>query len=283
MSEDIRNAQYIQIPESGAIYKFLGTIWRQYDPMVDKITDSNGNVIWGRPSKYLYRKLEYIYFNGAEYINSSFLTTKNFYYRAITFSLARNDARQMPIGMYDGTASNTNQRRFYIADIQPTSNANGARFCIGNTYTTSLSTATYFPVNTKRTLTARTYKSGSNPAMECKILNESGSQLNSQTIKSGSNLSISNKVAYLMACHTINSDSSEVIENYTKGNLYYFEERNTDSSGTYTHRLYPVQRKSDNKCGMYDTVTNTFYPMNGTSTTTAAAGPIVDEYWDMTA
>ena len=34
---------------------------------------------------------------------------------------------------------------------------------------------------------------------------------------------------------------------------------------------------------MYDTVGNTFYQMRGTTITDAAAGPVVDEYWDLTA
>lgn len=34
----------------------------------------------------------------------------------------------------------------------------------------------------------------------------------------------------------------------------------TDSSGNYKHRLYPAQRKSDSRIGVYDTITNKFYP-----------------------
>ena len=44
MSLDLRDVNYIEIPESGSLYKSLG-IWFQNDPKVDKITDSNGNMI----------------------------------------------------------------------------------------------------------------------------------------------------------------------------------------------------------------------------------------------
>ena len=103
-----------------------------------------------------------------------------------------------------------------------------------------------------------------------------------ETINTGNTAALSAKTPYIMAVKSVDSSGNIDIQNYTQGNLYYFEERKTNASGTYTHRLYPAQRKSDNKCGMYDTVTNTFYPMNGTSTTTSAAGPVVDEYWDLT-
>ena len=37
---------------------------------VKKIEDSNGNVIWGSESAFPYRRLEYIKFSGAEYVNT---------------------------------------------------------------------------------------------------------------------------------------------------------------------------------------------------------------------
>ena len=40
----------------------------------------------------------------------------------------------------------------------------------------------------------------------------------------------------------------------------------------------PAQRKSDNKCGLFETKNGVFYPMGGTTTLTAAAGPTVREY-----
>lgn len=44
---------------------------------------------------------------------------------------------------------------------------------------------------------------------------------------------------------------------------------------------YPVQRKSDGVCGLYRVDNGTFMPMVGTNITSAAAGPVVDEYWDL--
>ena len=37
---------------------------------VKQIQDSNGNIIWGSQSAFPYRRLEYIKFSGAEYVNT---------------------------------------------------------------------------------------------------------------------------------------------------------------------------------------------------------------------
>ena len=88
--------------------------------------------------------------------------------------------------------------------------------------------------------------------------------------------------AYLMAVHT-KTANRDVAETFAKGKIYYFEERQTNYQGALTKQCYPVQRKSDGVCGLYNVINNTFYPMNGTTITSSAAGPIIDEYWDLTA
>lgn len=69
-----------------------------------------------------------------------------------------------------------------------------------------------------------------------------------------------------------------------KGKVYEFSVKSGSdwASTTYLRHYIPVQRKSDGKCGMYDSVNNVFYLIQGTNNS-SNAGPTVDEYWDLTA
>ena len=68
--------------------------------------------------------------------------------------------------------------------------------------------------------------------------------------------------------------------------MYYAEYGHTSgTSRVYDRRYYPVQRKSDNKLGFYDIVNNTFLNtlVSGSDADSLVAGPVADEYWDLTA
>lgn len=78
-------------------------------------------------------------------------------------------------------------------------------------------------------------------------------------------------------------NGSSGAESFCTGNVYSMVERRANYQGELLHNYIPCQRKSDNVCGLYDTVDNLFLAMQGTSITTQAAGPTVDEYWDLTA
>ena len=75
-------------------------------------------------------------------------------------------------------------------------------------------------------------------------------------------------------------DNSGNLGFYMHGNIYNSKISN---AGTLIGEYIPAQRKSDGVCGLYRTSNSTFYPMTGTTITDAAAGPVVDEYWDLTA
>lgn len=64
--------------------------------------------------------------------------------------------------------------------------------------------------------------------------------------------------------------------------MYSFE-KYVNSTNALQNKQFPCQRKSDGVCGLYDTQTNVFFPMVGTTITDAAAGPVVDEYWNLQA
>lgn len=63
--------------------------------------------------------------------------------------------------------------------------------------------------------------------------------------------------------------------------LYRFFNTSDTTSDPLVHNWFPCQRKSDNVCGIYDTITKVFRPCQGTAAITCA-GPVVDEYWDLT-
>lgn len=249
------------------------------NPVV-KITDSNGNIIWGSPGAFPYRRLEYIHFNGAEYLWSQ-IGTKAGFFRQLIFDLERNNVRQCTIATYDGQSS-SNNRRFYIADFHTT---NGVRFCIGDSWTTGVALSNV-PTNTKLMITARSYKSGSNNALQYSLqkeINGSWTNIISTSTLTGTSGTITDIQPYIGGCRTRKTDGTDVLENPMKGKIYYYEERNSNSSGNFVHRRYPAQRKSDGKCGLYDVTTGQFEVMYGTDIYQTAAGPTVDEYWDLTA
>ncbi|MBO7696694.1 MAG: hypothetical protein J6T10_29040 [Methanobrevibacter sp.] len=47
-------------------------------------------------------------------------------------------------------------------------------------------------------------------------------------------------------------------DRHWRGKFYRMEIK--DANGALKHRFYPAQRKSDNRIGVYDDITNTFYP-----------------------
>lgn len=120
MAQTMKNVKAISIPVNGT------------NKVVNKIEDSNGNIIWGSQSAFPYRRLEYIHFNGTDNFIYSGVATKNGYYRKIICDIERNNVRQTTLATYDGLVDNAS-RRFYLFDIQGTSSGSGTRACLGNT------------------------------------------------------------------------------------------------------------------------------------------------------
>jgi len=105
----------------------------------------------------------------------------------------------------------------------------------------------------------------------------------SNTTVNGTSATLTDIQPYVGGCRTRNSSGATSLTSAMKGKVYYYEERQTNYQGAFTHRSYPAQRKSDGKCGLYDTITGQFEVMNGTDIYDTAAGPVIDEYWDLTA
>lgn len=247
---------------------------------IDKIQDSNGNTIWGSRYAFSYRRLEYIHFNGTDNYLDPGVGTKQGYYRMFQFDIERNDVRQSTFCCYDGTATDA-LRRYYVFDIQSTSATSGIRACCGSTWTTAVATSN-IPLNTKLKATVVNSTVSSKPRMQLNLKNAVTNTfiISTTTINGTTNGTLTTLTPYLMGCHTKNA-SSVYLENPTKGKVYYFEERSGTYQGNLTKCQIPAQRKSDGKVGLYDTINKSFKIMAGTQDSTSA-GPVIDEYWDLT-
>ena len=255
------------------------TVQEFIDAPVNKIEDSNGNIIWGSQSAFPYRRLEYIHFNGSDNYLDPAVATKQGYYRMFQFDIERNNIRQETFCCYDGTANDA-LRRYYVFDIQPTTSTNGIRACCGSVWTSAVATSNV-PLNTKLQAAAVNSTVSNKPRMQLNLKNVVAGTfvIPTTTINGTTNGTLSTLTPYLMGCHTKNA-SSDYLENPAQGKVYYFEERAGTYQGNLTKCQIPVQRKSDGKVGLYDTINNSFHIMQGTQDSTSV-GPILDEYWDL--
>ena len=137
------------------------------DLPVKKITNSNGDIIWGSQAAYPYRRLEYIHFNGAERVQTNFYagtTTINHQSEFTLDSMPTSDCYYIAIN--DQTLNN-NLARLYM----PQGNATGLHVNIGNTWSGYASST---PVNTKLKFSATVGKDGSNkPRVYFYLINQS--------------------------------------------------------------------------------------------------------------
>ena len=240
---------------------------------VKKIEDTNGNILWGSYDAFPYRKLEYIKFSGAEYILTDYIPSASTAVGIKAKLQSKGDSTWNRLfGAYDGNLANAARRYYFHGNTDDTYPA----YCFGSTWqNTTLSN--YL----NRTLW---YTVGNNTAMKTfwiAIKDETNTtayfykQLDLGTALTGYNVPLS---------ISSNWSNGNVIDTtaYMKGDVYSFQTKTgTWSAGTVAHDYVPCQRKLDDVCGMYDTITSTFHPMVGTNITSTAAGPVVDEYWDL--
>lgn len=256
---DMKDVKEITIPEGS----------------VQKIQDANGNVIWGSQSAFPYRRLEYIKFSGAEYVEENFnLSTKN---RKMVLEYTCDDfiANSTLLGQWDNTQA-SNQRRLYIARCN---NASGeAIWYIGGKY----GVYDNMSLNTRYKATVA-YTNANYNTLTYELKDSSGTVLSSGTLtETTTSLATIDGKGALGAAKMKDASGNISYGGYWVGKLYKFE-KYVASTSTLQNNQIPCQRKSDGVCGMYDTEGHTFFPMAGTAITGAAAGPVVDEYWDLTA
>ena len=249
--------------------------WIQKYEVKKIVVKSSNTMIWGSQAEYPYRRLEYVHFSGAEYFDTQF-GTKQGYYREVTFALNQlQSGNSMIMGSLGPSSDNNNLRRCYNCLV----GSDGRfRYTVGNA-SSSWQNASNLPLNTKRVTYFNIQQDNStyNAKMNWGLKDASGNTLVSGSTTAGATGYLSNTSMSVMAN---NSDGNR--DSFAIGNVYEIIERQTSSSGSLKHRYIPCQRKSDNVCGFYDVVDATFRAITGTNVTTAAAGPVVNEYWDLT-
>lgn len=245
------------------------------DKAVKMIQDSNGNIIWGSQSAFPYRRLEYIKFSGAEYVEENFnLATKN---RKMILEYTCDEfvANTSLLAQWDNTQAD-NQRRLYI--VRCNNNSGQAIWYIGSKY----GLYTNMSLNTKYISTV-IYTNDSNNTLTYDFKNAAGTTLASGTLtETTTSIPTIDANGILGATKLKSADGTITWGGAWSGKLYRFE-KYVNSTNTLQNNQIPCQRKSDGVCGMYDVVAQRFFPMAGTTITDGAAGPVVDEYWDLTA
>lgn len=241
---------------------------------VKQIQDSNGNVIWIKTSTSLYRRLEYIHFNGAEYIQTDIHAGSTGYAFICDFTVEdtptdSSNARTL-LGIYDTSWSDT-LRRLYLVWRGP----NGIRGSVGNYWSNY---ATKFSLNDKLEVDMEYNKRGSYWHLTNLTTNTAIGTANPLTAPISGDL---NTETYLKLGCQVSSNGNA--SNFWLGKIYSFQRRYDNAAGSLTHNYIPCQRKFDNICGIYDTKNNKFIPMTGTTITGDAAGPVVDEDWNLQA
>lgn len=230
---------------------------------VKKITDSTGVVLWGSKAAFPYRRLEYIKFSGAEYVNTLLSIPGNASYKRFDLKVNLQNITSWGI---NGADSDSNIR-FNIGV-----NGNGyTRIGVGNKNTWADGDGVLLALNTDYVLSLEV-----NGNAVGRVYNAQGTLIGSGATLSSISFSGNTNILYIGAVNYDNKVSS-----YLEEKVYNVVVRLGDASNL-TANLIPCQRKSDNICGLYDIIRNAFYIMEGTTITDAAAGPIVDEYWDFT-
>ena len=251
------------------------------------IKDSNGNIIWGSQSSFPYRKLEYINFSGTEYIDTLEKPQVGFYY--LDAVVPNTNQSWSFIWGAGHTVSGTFYRLFWqtegnIAKSRLKADNQNSKVATSNNlrqfrvriYSTNNSSGTFWRAIQDMNGVDVTGLPDSHSSTGTELW---GLYTNNSSY--GVNLNNFNTTLAIGAYHNNGSWSSAGA--WLIGKVYRYYVRVGAGDTALRHAMFPVQRKSDNVCGLYDVITNTFYPMQGTNITNSAAGPTLNEYWDLTA
>lgn len=216
---------------------------------VKNIQDSNGNMIWGSLVDYPYRRLEYIYFNGNDYIDTGYTP-----YNAMTFEI---DC-QFDNGVtneYNGHGQVTSNNRAFIG----IENSNNFLYGLG-AYTGTNSTITKYDRHN----------------YSIKLSSGSTGVFKVDDVTIASNITCnyveSNRGHMFIGGVYRSTGQYSLCHEKVYGAKFY-------NAGTLTWTLVPVQRKSDGAIGLLKVTSSTVSFMS-TTNGNASAGPTVNEYWD---
>ena len=229
---------------------------------------SGSTILWKKavaPQHTTYRLLDYIKFSGNEYILTDHRPTNNRYYY-LTFDLATWSNDKF-IFAANGDPTTDGAMRFTLRTSASRLQSRYGRNSSGNTNVgpSSLTADTQYQLRFRCFEDFRLYSA---------IANSSGTVLGYYNHDA---VTFNPANMNYLAIMGYNLGSSVV--SFSQGKVYRYYYRIGDAAGELGCNAYPVQRKSDGVCGLYDTITNTFYPMQGTAITYQAAGNTVTEEW----
>ena len=232
---------------------------------VKKIKNSNGQTIWADDTKYPYRQLEWINFNGNQYCGLGSTWTMN---KAYGINVIRDATDPNIKGILLGN-SDSYDYGGWICNIQ--SNSSGLYFTYkaGNSTSPNYVLNDYLPNNSERTFWTHL---GSN-LIVLDVRDANGNVIgNDEFARSGGTWPSSNEVIIGTNLKGVKIKSLKIADATVSSGP-------TINVGAITSEIVPCQRKSDGKVGFYITSDNTFHPLSGT-VTSDNIGPTADEYPD---
>lgn len=249
-----------------------------------KITDSNGNILY---NKTMYRQLEYIYFSGTEGIDTLETPQQHFYFLDASVEGVANNHWGCLWGAGDNS-SGSNFRLWYQLDVGTTPNRIAYRCKADNTQMIADAPSYY---GTKLEFRCRVYATNNTNGRYWWAINDVSDEdltTNPQNENPGTQIEgiYINNSSYAFNFNNYPTTLGIGQQRYNQGwgsnsqsvmKVYRYYTRLTDDSSNIDKLMYPVQRKSDGLCGLYDVLNNIFYPMQGTNITTTAAGPTLNE------
>ena len=274
---DLKNVKAITIPQGS----------------VKKIEDSNGKIIWGSQAAFPYRRLEYLHFSGTEYLQlGSYKPQKSFHF--VDIKIPTNTSNWQFILGCAHTVSGTFYRLFW-----QTAQRGVGQYRLKADSTDAWSTDTYG--NNLIELRMRIYNTNNTTGefwfavQEADNVPMTGEPVSPQDSRYGNQLYGKKINSTNYAVNFNNWTSPICIGGYMSNgvvgspearpimNLYRYYIRSEGDASNIVHCMFPAQRKSDGVCGLYNVKNGIFFPMTGTNITDAAAGPVIDEYWNLQA
>lgn len=227
-------------------------------PGIEKIYVGN-DLVYQKQAPSAYRQLEYINFTSSERLNPNVQISNKYIYLLQSMpSVPSNSSYYMGLGYRYGFSVISGSVRY----TSPWKSNQSCYYL--NSY-----------LNTKIWLKMRTYSSSTTHWWSETTVDGSSTPLKS-SYDTGRSTDIS---SYYLGINSWLTNATTWHSSFTGGSMkvYQLYIRNGGDNDPIVNNFYPAQRKSDNVCGLYDTVNNVFKPMEGTNITTSAAGPVVNE------
>ena len=239
---------------------------------VKKIEDSNGNIIWGNPTDFPYRRLEYIHFNGADnYMNTTIPPAGGRNYAVYLKADSTQKSNPRVLGSYDSSAADAGRRVYLMTD----GNNRNVRWTFGSNWSSWMTVGNYANKKIKLDMTI----SADRKTAYCGVRDpDTNDVITNTTITTGTAIGQSSKLAIGTNLNNSGGIDTNVM---WAGNVYLMEVRSGGAGGSLWCNFIPVQRKSDGKLGFINTVNKRFFALEGTQNS-ANIGPTADEYWDLT-